>query len=130
MKSKEFILLRKRLEKTQRQLARLLGVSLKTVQSYEQGWRVVPDHVAKQMLLLVTGAASGGGQSPACWDVVGCPPEKKEDCPAWEFQQGHLCWFLNGTACEKEAGESWQEKLLRCRECQVLSDLITSGQEK
>lgn len=124
MNSKEFILLRKRLGKTQQQSARLLGVSQKAVQSYEQGWRVIPDHVAKQMLLLVTSLAGPDGSQQACWDIVKCPAEKKERCTAWEFQRGGLCWFLNGTACQNEPGETWREKMKRCRSCQVLAELL------
>ena len=42
MQSEEFVLIRKKLNKTQRELAELLGVSIKAVHSYEQGWRTVP----------------------------------------------------------------------------------------
>jgi hypothetical protein len=24
----------------------------------------------------------------------------KASCPTWEFQLGHLCWFVNGTICQ------------------------------
>ena len=44
MDRKEFTYFRKRLNKTQKQLAELLGASLKAVHSYEQGWRAVPGH--------------------------------------------------------------------------------------
>jgi len=124
LKKKEFILLRKRLEKTQRQLARLLGVSVKAIQSYEQGWRDIPDHVAKQLLLLAVNGGPGGNPGQDCWEAVDCPPEMREACPAWEFQQGNLCWFFNGTACEAQPGESWQEKLQRCRQCHILRDVL------
>ena len=49
MDSKEFSRFRKRLNKTQKQMAQLLGVSIKAVHSYEQGWRSVPAHVERQM---------------------------------------------------------------------------------
>ena len=26
--------------------------------------------------------------------------EKKEMCPAWEFEAGDLCWFISGTICD------------------------------
>ena len=42
MNSKEFIYFRKKLNKTQKQMAQLLGTSLKAIHSYEQGWRSVP----------------------------------------------------------------------------------------
>jgi DNA-binding XRE family transcriptional regulator len=40
MDDKEFLRARKILEKTQKQLAELLGSSIKAVHSYEQGWAV------------------------------------------------------------------------------------------
>ena len=46
MDDKEFLRARKILGKTQKQLAELLGTSIKAVHSYEQGWRTVPAHVA------------------------------------------------------------------------------------
>ena len=39
--------------KTQNQLARLLGTSFKAIQSFEQGWRNVPAHTERQLLLLL-----------------------------------------------------------------------------
>ena len=38
MDSKEFKKLREKLKKTQKQMAQLLGVSIKAIHSYEQGW--------------------------------------------------------------------------------------------
>ena len=45
MDSEEFKYFRKRLSRTQKQIAVLLGTSLKAIHSYEQGWRTVPAHV-------------------------------------------------------------------------------------
>ena len=53
MESKEFAELRKKLNKTQKELAILLGVSLKAIGSYEQGWRTIPNHIERQLLYLV-----------------------------------------------------------------------------
>ena len=50
MESSEFKEFRAKLGKTQAQMAQLLGVSLKAVHSYEQGWRSVPTAVERQML--------------------------------------------------------------------------------
>ena len=52
MESTEFKELRAKLGKTQAQMAQLLGVSLKAVHSYEQGWRSVPAAVERQMYFL------------------------------------------------------------------------------
>ena len=45
MDSKEFSYIRQKLNKTQKQMAQLLGTSIKAVTSYEQGWRTVPAYV-------------------------------------------------------------------------------------
>ena len=52
MDSGEFSALRRRMQKTQKEMAQLLGVSLRSVQSFEQGWRKVPVHIERQMLFL------------------------------------------------------------------------------
>ena len=53
MNNKQFSALRKRLEKTQKQMAQLLGVSIKAIHSYEQGWRSIPMHVERQLYFLL-----------------------------------------------------------------------------
>ena len=52
MDSSEFLKARKVLDKTQKQLAELLGISIKAVHSYEQGWRKIPSHVERQVFFL------------------------------------------------------------------------------
>ena len=54
MNSKEFKYFRKKLNKTQKQMAQLLGTSLKAIHSYEQGWRSVPPSAERQMFFLVS----------------------------------------------------------------------------
>jgi len=54
MDDKEFARFRKKLGKTQKQIAQLLGVSIKAVHSYEQGWRNIPAHAETQMLFLIS----------------------------------------------------------------------------
>ena len=53
MDHREFQVSRQKLGKTQKQLAGLLGTSLKAIQSFEQGWRTVPAHVERQTLFLL-----------------------------------------------------------------------------
>lgn len=123
MNSNAFSKARAKLGKTQKQLAELLGVSLKAVQSYEQGWRSVPLHVERQLyFLLINQRNKTGGQRKDCWVRKRCP--FKKECPAWEFRAGHLCWFLNGTMCECTSEKNWKNKIEICRDCEVLSSLI------
>ena len=57
-----------------------------------------------------------------CWTVKKCG--QKKNCPAWEFQAGHLCWFLSGTLCACTAHKNWKEKMEICRDCEVLNALL------
>ena len=120
----EFLRARVVLEKTQKQLAELLGVSLRTLHSYEQGWRDIPAHAERQILFLLSRRRGAEGVSAKpCWVLKKCPSARKRSCPAWEFQAGLLCWFINGTICECSAQKDWEAKMAICRQCPVLSFL-------
>jgi predicted transcriptional regulator len=77
MESEEFKQFRKKLKKTQVQMAQLLGVSLKAVHSYEQGWRRVPAAVERQVYFLTAKHNSQKGKMKSCWQVKKCRPEQK-----------------------------------------------------
>jgi DNA-binding XRE family transcriptional regulator len=124
MTSNEFKKFRKKLEKTQRQMAHLLGVSIKAVHSYEQGWRSVPAHVERQILFLVSRLKVNPHKRIPCWDRKACPTEKKEMCPAWEFRAGDLCWFISGTICDGHVHKTWKEKMKFCRSCEVMKSIF------
>lgn len=114
-----FIKYRKKLAKTQKELAELLGVSIKTLHSYEQGWRSIPAHAERQILFLLSRIADKSASLKPCWTVKNCPAQRKKQCPAWEFQAGKLCWFINGTICDCAAQKNWHEKMAVCRECEA-----------
>ena len=120
MDSKEFLCFRKKLSKTQRQMAQLLGTSSKAIHSYEQGWRKVAVHVERQVLFLVSMKQRTSKGHKPCWAIIKYPVECNKSCPAWEFQAGHLCWFINGTICEGTVQGDWNEKMRICRRCDVL----------
>ncbi len=124
MDTKEFKRFRSKLNKTQKQTAQLLGISLKAVHSYDQGWRTIPAHVERQMFFLLFNKRGIRTQLKPCWGVKKCLPEQKKRCPAWEFKSGKLCWFINGTICEGVAHESWKEKMKICRSCEVFTPLL------
>ncbi len=130
MKRSEFIAARKRLKKTQKLLAELLGVSIKAIHSYEQGWRKVPAHVERQIFFLLSRLALNEKAIKPCWVIKKCPTERKLQCPAWEFQAGKLCWFINGTICECQAQKTWKDKMIVCRKCKVLTDLLDKAEIK
>ena len=124
MDSSEFIKFRKNLDKTQQQIAELLGVSIKAVHSYEQGWRNVPTHVERQLYFLLSRLKQDTESKRPCWTIKKCPPERKKKCPAWEFQAGKFCWFINGTICECKAQKDWKDKIKICKKCVVFQDLL------
>jgi DNA-binding XRE family transcriptional regulator len=123
MDSKEISYFRRKLNKTQKQMAQLLGTSVKSIQGYEQGWRKVPVHVERQIFFLVTRKRGNKTLKP-CWVVKKCAPEVRKKCPAWEFRAGTLCWFINGTICEGAAQKDWRKKMQICRTCEVLNGVL------
>jgi DNA-binding XRE family transcriptional regulator len=111
--------IRHHLGKTQNQMASLLGTSLKAMQSFEQGWRDIPIHTERQVLLLLALKDEPQKKSRPCWVVRKCSQAHRKACPAWEFRAGHLCWFINGTFCNGQVQDSWQEKMKTCSQCEV-----------
>jgi len=124
MDKSEFSYFRNKLSKTQKRLAELLGVSLKAVHSYEQGWRSVPAHVERQILFMVSRMRDNIKANKPCWVRKKCPSELKRSCPAWEFLAGDLCWFVNGTVCGGAVQKNWHDKIRICRSCEVLGSLL------
>ncbi len=124
MGKKEFSAARDYLGKTQGQMAQILGVSLKAIQSFEQGWRNIPVHIERQILFLLASKKSPRGGKRPCWVIRSCPAETKQHCPAWEFRVGNLCWFINGTICHGQVQDSWQKKAKICRQCKVFRTML------
>lgn len=126
MNSKEFSNIRDYLGKSQAQMARLLCISPRAVQSFEQGWRKVPAHTERQLLFLLSMKRLPTNENEPCWEKKKCPSEVRKKCPAWEFRAGHLCWFVNGTICEGKIQENWRSKMQICRQCEVFRAVYPS----
>jgi len=118
---------RKQLNKTQKQMAQLLGISIKAIHSYEQGWRSVPGAVERQILFLISRIQPTRKKNKACWTLKKCPPRIKSNCPAWEFDAGKYCWFINGTFCGGTSHANWEEKMKTCRSCEVFKSHINGN---
>ncbi len=129
MDKEEFTEIRSQLGKTQKQMAQLLATSQKAIVSFEQGWRNIPVHIERQVFFLFVSLNSQNIKSKPCWNIQKCPIKIKRNCPAWEFQIGHLCWFINGTVCHGEVQESWKEKMKMCRQCEVFRDILSTLNE-
>jgi DNA-binding XRE family transcriptional regulator len=124
MDAADFTDIRHHLGKTQTQVAGLLGVSSKAVQSFEQGWRNIPAHVERQLLYLVyLKRLPACTDDRPCWERTKCTPETRERCMAWEVRAGDLCWFVNGTVCQGKVHKNWEEKMRVCRQCEVFGSL-------
>jgi len=119
MDNKEFRSLRRQLKKTQKQLSELLGTSIRAVQSFEQGWRNVPTHVERQLFFLTYMKLKFQKDLQPCWMIRDCPLHIRQACPAWEFNAGLFCWFINGTLCRSRAQDGWSKKMKICRKCEI-----------
>lgn len=126
VEKEEFVEARTKLDKTQKEMSQLLGVSVKAIYSYEQGWRSIPTHVERQVFFLLSrkrGARDLTKTKP-CWIIKKCPPKRRRECPAYEYNAGKFCWLVNGTICECKARKNWKEKMKICRKCAVMNDLL------
>lgn len=114
--------IRAQLGKSQSELATLLGISTRAVQSYEQGWRTVPMHVQKNaaMLLFLVWRKGRKGVRP-CWQTKKCSKESRACCAARVLNAGDLCWLVSGTRCGGAKDLSWSAKAARCQACPVTS---------
>ena len=77
MDQNEFKNFRIGLDKTQKEMAQLLGTSLKAIHSYEQGWRTIPPAVERQMYFLVSRKQKSVNGNKPCWKIKDCPPKRK-----------------------------------------------------
>lgn len=139
MTGPEFARLRASLGKSQRELAELLGLSLKAVESYEQGWRNVPAHVERMLyfLLFKLNEEDIKAEEP-CWKSMDCPSERRASCVAYVAKEGRFCWFFTGRLCagakaaakgaaaDAPAGEAEERG---CYTCEVFSRMLAKVEE-
>ena len=127
--------IRATLGRTQAELANALGVSVKAVQSYEQGWRAVPTRVLIQLVVLLALYRKHNMDDVPCWEIRNCPREVRDTCSAFTIGRGQFCWFVGNKDCRPptvtEAGDA-----LPCISCPVVQRLLkgpvnyTQPQEK
>ncbi|MFZ4618207.1 MAG: helix-turn-helix domain-containing protein [Rectinemataceae bacterium] len=121
MDAAEFSRLRALTGRSQKDLAGMLGVSRKAVESYEQGWRQVPP-VTERMLYYIAFKLriSRLEDQPPCWKARNCPEATKSDCPAWKSRDGHFCWFITGRLCAAARHSAEPDRY--CFGCPVFTD--------
>jgi len=115
---------RLRLRMTQAELARTLRVSIRAVQSYEQGWRTLPVPLAAQLLTLLAIHAGHSVASEPCWKKTNCPAGTRKNCPSDLFADGRFCWVVAGDVCGRRV-KGTDKALLQCLVCPVTADFIT-----
>jgi hypothetical protein len=118
--------IRRLIGKSQSQMAQLLSISTRAVQSYEQGWRGAPPSVQKDaMLQLYLHRRQEVGPSRPCWQACACTPEERAQCPAWMLQEGQLCWLTTGNRFRGMTGPStWTAKFAHCRDCPAMKERL------
>ena len=113
------------LSQTQVSFSKLLGVSLKAVQSYEQGYRQIPVHIERKVYFFLSQSRTlSSNTKKNCWDRKKC--KSKHDCPAWEFNAGKFCWFFGGTNCFEGNKNNIHKIMSNCRNCDVVKQLYNS----
>jgi len=110
--------LRDNLDITQAEMATILGISLKSVQSYEQGWRKIPPYIEKMVLLLIGNLSKAKVKN--CWEIVDCPEAIKNNCLVYKSDLGHCCWAISGCCYKGKVLKSWAAKKQVCLNCPVL----------
>jgi transcriptional regulator with XRE-family HTH domain len=128
MDGPEFARLRASLGKSQRELAELLGLSLKAVESYEQGWRNVPAHVERLLyfLLFKLNEADLESEDP-CWKSKNCPEATRAKCVAFVAKEGRFCWFFTGRLCATAKSGEADER--GCYACDVFVRMLAKVDE-
>ena len=81
MDAQEFKNFRSNLQKTQEEMSRLMGLSVKAIRSYEQGWRAIPAHAERQLLFLAAKKAEITTPIKPCWVVNKCKDPAKKFVP-------------------------------------------------
>jgi len=117
--------LREELGRSQREMAELVGVSTKAIQSYEQGWRQTPPYVEQQILLqAILRRHPDLRKIPRCWRLNKCSMEIRRRCPSAKLKLPGFCWFITGTLCHGTPMASWTTKREHCLQCQVMERLL------
>lgn len=120
--------IRRALGNSQSELADLLGVSVRTVQSYEQGRRRTPPHVQELAgLLLYFQRRKEHRSLRPCWKIRNCPAGTRAQCRAYQFRAADLCWLASGNRCGGQKLKSRRAKLGKCKKCPVMSQWLGRG---
>ena len=119
---------RQELGLSQAEFADMIGVSVRTVQACEQGWRNPSGAVEKAALLLLLSRRHGPEFSEyRCWEEINCSDDERKACLVFQTRQGHLCWLLSGNVCQGKRLRDWKDKKATCKECSFFQKLLPDG---
>ena len=117
--------IREELGMSQSELARLLGVSPRVIQSCEQGWRGQSCAIEKALLLALMAHRHGKELAKTnCWDTMHCSKAQRDECLTYRSRLGSLCWYLPGNKCAGEDHDNWLEKKKVCVKCRFFQKLL------
>ncbi|MHB9024828.1 MAG: helix-turn-helix domain-containing protein [Armatimonadota bacterium] len=123
--------IREELGISQTEMASFLGVSPRTVQSCEQGWRSLSCAVEKSLLLLLMMFRRKAQLNElACWEARGCRLGTREQCLAYISRQGHMCWYITGNFCKCQPMDDWESKKEACKDCSFFKELFRDDSQK
>lgn len=130
MDKKEFSNLRKSIKRTQKELSELLGVSLKTIESYEQGLRNIPSNIERIFYYLFFKLNKNKiKEQKMCWEKTSCPVDVREKCIAWSTGEGYYCWFITGKTCHYQKKISEKDPIPDCFQCPVFKSRLKEIKE-
>jgi DNA-binding XRE family transcriptional regulator len=122
MKKEEFIRIRKKLGRTQLEMSELINVSKKTIESYEQGLRQIPDNMSRIIYYVLFKLHMNKlNEKELCWNKNNCPMQIRKKCIAWMAKDGFFCWFLNMKTCLLKRLSN-EENIESCFECDFFKD--------
>lgn len=119
--------IRETLGRSQAEMACLLGVSTRSIQSYEQGWRAVPSYIQKLagVMLYIRWRQTQASVAP-CWKIRHCDPKSLKKCHVYQSQAGDFCWITCGDLCFGKEGSDrpWLRKIVECQKCPVMTRFL------
>ncbi len=119
--------IRRSLAKSQSELADMLHISVRTVQSYEQGRRNIPPRVQELAgVLLYLERRREQRKLQPCWEIRNCHPSVRGECRAYQLEAGDFCWLVTGNDCGDQKLESRGAKLEKCGQCPVTKQWLAS----
>ena len=122
-KAKTLCEIRKTLGRTSAELANALGVSIKTIESYELGEKDVPSRVMIQLLVLLALFRQQSMVDAPCWEITNCKLEIREKCASFTVGRGQLCWYIGAKTCV-QANPAAKDDILPCMSCEVVKRLL------